>query len=142
MGMASRAVPHVEDTVDPVRDLEIIANELLQKDIAFVESQRGPLAKEVGRDGKAKEKKDRLEIMEKIYKWVAGEEGELWASLEGGEACFRPSRLAAADCDAPRLFRCRSVSGAWQGRRHVRHGRVVSPRRSTSCLACLCGSRC
>ena len=43
-----------------------------------------------------------------------GEEGELWASLEGGEACFRPSRLAAADCDAPRLFRCRSASGAWQ----------------------------
>ena len=42
------AATHVEDTVDPVRDLEIIANELLQKDIAFVESQRGPLAKEVG----------------------------------------------------------------------------------------------
>ena len=49
-----------------------------------------------------------------------GEEGELWASLEGGEACFRPSRLAAADCDAPRLFRCRSVSGAWQARVRVR----------------------
>ena len=43
-----------------------------------------------------------------------GEDSELWASLEGGEACFRPSRLAAADCDAPRLFRCRSASGTWQ----------------------------
>ena len=41
---------HVEDSVDPVRDLEIIAGELLAKDIAFVDAQRGPLAKEVGRE--------------------------------------------------------------------------------------------
>ena len=46
--------------------------------------------------------------------WGGGEGSELWASLEGGEACFRPSRLAAADCDAPRLFRCRSASGVWE----------------------------
>ena len=46
--------------------------------------------------------------------WGGGEGGELWASLEGGEACFQPSRLAAADCDAPRLFRCRSASGVWE----------------------------
>ena len=40
--------------------------------------------------------------------------GELWSSLAGGEACFRPSRLAVADCAAPRLFRCHSAGGAWQ----------------------------
>ena len=61
---------HVEDSVDPVRDLEIIAGELLAKDIAFVENVRGPLAKEVGRDGKAKEKKDKLEATDKILDYM------------------------------------------------------------------------
>mgnify|MGYP001436057764 CR=1 FL=1 len=76
---------HVEDTVDPVRDLEIIANELLQKDIAFVESQRGPLAKEVGRDGKAKDKKDKLAATDKILEWIkSGKDARFgqWSSKE------------------------------------------------------------
>jgi len=59
---------HVEDEVDPVRDLEIIAKELRLKDVAAVEKIIEPLAKEVGRDGKAKEKKDRLEITQKVLK--------------------------------------------------------------------------
>ena len=50
----------------PVRDLEIIAEELRLKDIAHVEKEIEPLKKEVARDGKAKEKKDRLEAMTKI----------------------------------------------------------------------------
>ena len=57
---------HVEDTTDPVRDLEIIRDELRLKDVAAVEKVIEPLKKEVGRDGKAKEKKDRLETMTKI----------------------------------------------------------------------------
>ena len=61
---------HVEDSVDPVRDLEIIAGELLQKDITFVDNLRGPLAKEVSRDGKAKEKKDKLAATDKILDWM------------------------------------------------------------------------
>ena len=61
---------HVEDSVDPVRDLEIIAGELLAKDIAYVDNVRGPLAKEVGRDGKAKEKKDKLEATDKILDYM------------------------------------------------------------------------
>jgi obg-like ATPase 1 len=76
---------HVEDSVDPVRDLEIIANELLQKDIAFVESQRGPLAKEVGRDGKAKDKKDKLAATDKILEWIkSGKDARFgqWSSKE------------------------------------------------------------
>ena len=62
---------HVEDSVDPIRDLEIIREELRLKDVASLEKLIDPLKKEVGRDGKAKEKKDRLEIMLKIYEWIA-----------------------------------------------------------------------
>jgi obg-like ATPase 1 len=57
---------HVEGEVDPVRDLEIIAKELRLKDVAAVQKIIEPLKKEVGRDGKAKEKKDRLEIITKV----------------------------------------------------------------------------
>ena len=77
---------HVEDSVDPIRDLEIIRNELRLKDVAALEKIIEPLRKEVGRDGKAKEKKDRLEIVEKIYAWVKGTEGEV--AIEGREARF------------------------------------------------------
>jgi len=63
-------VVHVEGDVDPIRDLEIIAAELRQKDIAHMSKQLDPLRKEVARDGKAKEKKDRLVIAEKIYEWL------------------------------------------------------------------------
>lgn len=62
---------HVEDSVDPVRDIEIIRDELRLKDVAALEKILEPLKKEVARDGKAKEKKDRLEITTKIYDWVA-----------------------------------------------------------------------
>jgi len=67
---------HVEDSVDPIRDLEIIRNELRLKDVATIEKYREPLAKEVGRDGKAKEKKDRLEIIDKILEFVKVQEKE------------------------------------------------------------------
>jgi len=61
---------HVEGEVNPVRDLEIIAEELRLKDIAHVEKEIEPLKKEVARDGKAKEKKDRLEAMTKILAFM------------------------------------------------------------------------
>jgi obg-like ATPase 1 len=61
---------HVEGEVDPIRDLEIIANELRLKDIASLEKIVEPLKKEVGRDGKAKEKKDRLETTVKLLDWL------------------------------------------------------------------------
>ena len=80
------AATHVEDSVDPVRDLEIIRNELRLKDVAALEKILDPLRKEVARDGKAKEKKDRLEIVEKIYAYVAGTEGEV--AIEGKEVRF------------------------------------------------------
>uniref|UniRef100_A0A7S4EWG4 Obg-like ATPase 1 n=1 Tax=Chrysotila carterae TaxID=13221 RepID=A0A7S4EWG4_CHRCT len=61
---------HVEGEVDPIRDLEIIAEELRLKDVAYVEKIMEPLKKEVARDGKAKEKKDKLEVTLKIYAWL------------------------------------------------------------------------
>jgi len=57
---------HVEGDVDPIRDLEIIAGELRLKDVASVEKVIEPLKKEVGRDGKDKAKKDRLETITKV----------------------------------------------------------------------------
>jgi len=67
---------HVEDSVDPVRDLEIIRDELLLKDVKTIENALEPLKKEVARDGKAKEKKDRLEGLMKIYEFVATQKKE------------------------------------------------------------------
>jgi len=68
---------HVEGDVNPVRDLEIIADELRLKDIAHMEKEMEPLRKEVSRDGKAKEKKDRLESMIKILAWLTDEKKDV-----------------------------------------------------------------
>mmetsp|Transcript_13523 Transcript_13523/g.41049 ORF Transcript_13523/g.41049 Transcript_13523/m.41049 type:complete len:401 (+) Transcript_13523:84-1286(+) len=68
---------HVEGEVDPIRDLEIIANELRLKDIAQIEKLLEPLKKEVARDGKAKEKKDRLEMTLKIHAWLTEEKKDV-----------------------------------------------------------------
>lgn len=80
------AATHVEDSVDPVRDLEIIREELRLKDVAHIEKTMEPLKKEVARDGKAKEKKDRLEAMTKIHDFVANQGKEArfgeWSSKE------------------------------------------------------------
>jgi len=61
---------HVEDSVDPIRDLEIIREELRLKDVATIERAIEPVKKIVGRDGKAKAEKDKLETMEKILDHV------------------------------------------------------------------------
>ena len=63
---ASEKATHVEDSVDPIRDLEIIREELRLKDVATIEKQIEPLKKEVGRDGKAKEKKDMARLEELV----------------------------------------------------------------------------
>mmetsp|Transcript_5273 Transcript_5273/g.16990 ORF Transcript_5273/g.16990 Transcript_5273/m.16990 type:complete len:313 (-) Transcript_5273:652-1590(-) len=90
---------HVEDSVDPVRDLEIIRDELRLKDVAALEKLIEPLAKEVKRDGKAKEKKDRLEIMNKILEFVKEKEARFgeWSTKEIdvlNECCLLTSKTA------------------------------------------------
>ncbi|KAL1306706.1 hypothetical protein AAFC00_005375 [Neodothiora populina] len=60
---------HVEGDVDPVRDLEIIADELRIKDIEFVEKALENLAKQTRRGGQSlemKKMKEEQSIVEKI----------------------------------------------------------------------------
>ena len=69
-----------------MRDLEIIADELRLKDIAALEKIIEPLKKEVGRDGKAKEKKDRLDATMKLYAFLTEEKKDIrfgeWSNKE------------------------------------------------------------
>jgi obg-like ATPase 1 len=55
-------VTHVMDTIDPVRDLEIIQEELMLKDIAMVSAEISKLEKVVGRE---KHRKPELEAYKK-----------------------------------------------------------------------------
>lgn len=68
-------VVHVELTIDPVRDLEIIHEELRLKDQEYIDKMVQNAAKDVGRigkggDAKGKELKDQYEIMLKLQKLV------------------------------------------------------------------------
>jgi len=56
-------VTHVMDTIDPVRDLEIIQEELMLKDIASVTAEVEKLEKVIGRE---KHRKPELEVYKKV----------------------------------------------------------------------------
>lgn len=58
-------IEHVEGSVEPTRDLDIIAGELRQKDIAQVKGALAPLLKGAGRTSD-KQKKAQYEMLEKI----------------------------------------------------------------------------
>lgn len=60
-------VTHVEGAVDPVRDLEIINEELILKDIEMVAKFKSTLEKEMAHS-KDKKKKQDLEVLDKIAK--------------------------------------------------------------------------
>jgi obg-like ATPase 1 len=62
-------VIHVEDSVDPVRDLDIITNELRLKDIEFVERRVEELQKVLKRSNE-KILKQELETQEKVLEWL------------------------------------------------------------------------
>ncbi|GAQ86894.1 GTP-binding protein [Klebsormidium nitens] len=62
-------VIHVEDSVDPVRDLDIITNELRLKDIEFVERRLEELQKVLKRSNE-KVLKQELETQEKLLDWL------------------------------------------------------------------------
>ena len=57
-------VVHVEGDVNPVRDLQIISEELMFKDIEYLNKQIAPLEKTVGRGG---EKKRKFEYVGSIF---------------------------------------------------------------------------
>ncbi|KAI8138478.1 GTP-binding protein YchF [Fennellomyces sp. T-0311] len=63
-------ITHVEDTVDPVRDLEIIQDELRLKDEEMLERHLGELSR-ASRFPDKKQLKEHLEVVEKVANYVA-----------------------------------------------------------------------
>jgi obg-like ATPase 1 len=64
---------HVEGDVDPVRDLDIISEELRIKDIEFVEKGVENLAKQTKRGGQSlevKKLKEEQAIVERVLQWL------------------------------------------------------------------------
>ena len=75
-GFEDLDVPHVEQDVNPVRDLEIIRDELLLKDIETIEVRYTALTQQVER-GMAKDKKAELEIITKIRTFLNEEKKDI-----------------------------------------------------------------
>jgi obg-like ATPase 1 len=71
-------VIHVEGDLDPVRDLQIIHEELRLKDKEFLDKKVEALEKEVRRFGNGgnaqdKKKKEEFEIIKKVHDWVVNQ---------------------------------------------------------------------
>ena len=68
-------IAHTENSVDPIRDMEIINSELVLKDLEYVENRLEDLSKSIKRTA-VKEAKEEKEILEKVQallvknKWV------------------------------------------------------------------------
>ncbi|KAI9284732.1 GTP-binding protein YchF [Umbelopsis sp. AD052] len=84
-------VIHVEGELDPLRDVEIIREELRLKDEEFLQKQvaeRERDVKRLGNGGNAadKAKKEEYEIINKVYKWVAEDKKDVrhgvWSNKE------------------------------------------------------------
>ena len=68
-------IVHVEGSVEPTRDLDIIHNELRKKDMAALASKMEPLRKQAERGGAAnKEAKETFTMLSKFWAWL--EEGK------------------------------------------------------------------
>ncbi|KAJ3315432.1 hypothetical protein HDV04_002974 [Boothiomyces sp. JEL0838] len=84
-------IVHVEGDIDPVRDLQIIHEELRLKDAEFmnklVEASRKDVLR-LGKGGNAqdKEKKENFEVMLKVQKWICEDKKDLregnWTAKE------------------------------------------------------------
>ncbi|KAJ3374506.1 Obg-like ATPase [Allomyces arbusculus] len=82
-------IAHVEDEVDPVRDMEIIHEELRLKDEEFLIKKvddLGKLAARAGQGADAKTKKEDYEIAKKVLDWVQVQKKDVrtgdWTSRE------------------------------------------------------------
>ncbi len=62
-------IAHVEDKIDPVRDIEIIETELILADLDSLEKQTATLEKKIR--GQDKSSKLKLSLIEKLYKSVS-----------------------------------------------------------------------
>ena len=77
-------VVHVEGDINPIRDVEIIHEELRLKDEEFMTKLVSANAKDVARLGKGgnatdKDKKEQFEVMQKVLKWIAEDKKDLRA---------------------------------------------------------------
>jgi len=72
-------IVHVDGEVHPVRDLETITEELRKKDAAFLEKELPELTRAVSRLGVSgdKIKKEELETLKKVHKWVVEDKKEV-----------------------------------------------------------------
>lgn len=75
-------IVHVEGEIDPVRDLQIIHEELRLKDEDFLNKLVNASRRDVERLGKGgsaadKERKEQFEIMVKVQKWVCDEKKDV-----------------------------------------------------------------
>ncbi|RHZ82700.1 hypothetical protein Glove_104g34 [Diversispora epigaea] len=84
-------VVHVEGEIDPVRDLEIIRNELRLKDEEFLTKKVDELSKVTSRSGKGgtaadKAKKEELEIIQKVLGFIQNDDKDVrmgdWSNKE------------------------------------------------------------
>eukprot|EP00499_Haloplacidia_sp_CaronLabIsolate_P005335 CAMPEP_0196780648 /NCGR_PEP_ID=MMETSP1104-20130614/8287_1 /TAXON_ID=33652 /ORGANISM="Cafeteria sp., Strain Caron Lab Isolate" /LENGTH=394 /DNA_ID=CAMNT_0042150861 /DNA_START=39 /DNA_END=1223 /DNA_ORIENTATION=- len=66
----SKKVTHVEDSVDPVRDMQIIHEELRLKDLQHVKGTADTMQKNVERGVGGKEKKEEYETLRKVQEWL------------------------------------------------------------------------
>lgn len=80
---------HVEGDVDPVRDLQIINDELRIKDIEFVEKNLEALKKQTNRGGQSlemKKLKEEQAIVENVLSWLVDEKKDVrkknWGNKE------------------------------------------------------------
>ncbi|CAG8673598.1 13765_t:CDS:2, partial [Ambispora leptoticha] len=90
-GFSEEDVIHVEGELDPIRDLEIIHNELRLKDEEFLTRRVEDLSKVTARLGKApsaadKAKKEELDVSQKLLKLVSEENKDVrkanWTNKE------------------------------------------------------------
>mmetsp|Transcript_24341 Transcript_24341/g.27059 ORF Transcript_24341/g.27059 Transcript_24341/m.27059 type:complete len:393 (-) Transcript_24341:127-1305(-) len=76
-------VTHVEGNVDPIRDLQVISEELMEKDIEWITTYKEKIDKEATR---VKEKRDEAVIVGKIYKKLVEDREEIrtceWSNKE------------------------------------------------------------
>jgi len=68
-------ITHVEGALDPIRDLEIISNELLLKDQEYIEKAVSNMEKIATRVDKTK--KAELEILKKVQDWVLNQKKQV-----------------------------------------------------------------
>jgi obg-like ATPase 1 len=79
-------ITHVEGALDPVRDMEIISDELRLKDVEMVEAHLDKIEKEARRAAKDKNKLDELAFVQKLLAYVRDDRKEVrfgeWSARE------------------------------------------------------------